>query len=317
MKINRLLAIITILLNREKISAVELSKRFEVSIRTIYRDIEAINMAGIPIVSQSGNNGGFYIVDNYKLNHQFLTLEDMISIVEALKNVNRFLDNKQVEIAIEKIKSIVPKEKKSVFDSHFQQMVIDNLPWGFKKSRKENSKYKIIYDAVENKKCIAFDYRSSKGECGWREVEPLTLVFKGFSWYLFAFCKLRNDYRLFKLLRMDSLDVLEKEIEKGRISYEQYDNLDKNKYDEDKLTRVKLKFSNRVRYRIEDYFDISELKIEEDGSIIVDTHFFEDEWVYSMILSYGEYVEVIEPYNIRKIIKDKSEKIYNMYSNMT
>lgn len=317
MKINRLLAIITILLNREKISAAELSKRFEVSARTIYRDIESINMAGIPIVSQSGNNGGFYIVDNYKLNHQFLTLGDKISIVEALKNVNRFLDDKQVELAIEKIKSIVPKEKKAEFDSHFQQMVIDNLPWGFKKSEKENLNYKVIYNAVENKKCVAFEYRNSKGECDWREVEPLTLVFKGFSWYLFSFCKLRNDYRLFKLSRMDNLNVLEEEIQKDRMSYEQYEELGKNKYDEDKLTRVILKFSGKVRYRVEDYFDISEIKVEDDGSLVVDTHFFEDEWFFSMILSYGEYVEVIEPCRIRKIIKDKSEKIYKIYSNMT
>ncbi len=85
MKINRLLAIVVILLNREKISASELAEKFEVSVRTIYRDIEAINLAGIPIVSQVGSNGGFYIIDNYKINHQLLTLEDMISIIEALK----------------------------------------------------------------------------------------------------------------------------------------------------------------------------------------------------------------------------------------
>lgn len=85
MKINRLLSIVVILLNREKISASELAEKFEVSVRTIYRDIEAINLAGIPIVSQIGNNGGFYIIDNYKINHQLLTLEDMISIIEALK----------------------------------------------------------------------------------------------------------------------------------------------------------------------------------------------------------------------------------------
>ncbi len=112
MKINRLLAIVVILLNRKKISASELAEKFEVSVRTIYRDIEAINLAGIPIVSQIGNNGGFYIIDNYKINHQLLTLEDMISIIEALKNMNRFLDDKNVEVAIEKVKNIIPKEKK-------------------------------------------------------------------------------------------------------------------------------------------------------------------------------------------------------------
>ncbi|MBC2580039.1 YafY family protein [Clostridium sp. DJ247] len=317
MKINRLLAIIIILLNREKISAVELSKKFEVSVRTIYRDIEAINMAGIPIVSQPGNNGGFYIMDNYKLNHQFLTLEDMISIVEALKNMNGVLSDNQVEIAIEKIKSIVPKDKKAVFDLHFQQMVIDNLPWGFKKSEKESLKYKIIYDAVVSKQCIAFNYRNSKGECDWRKVEPLTLVFKGFSWYLFSFCRLRNDYRFFKLSRMDNLCVLDEEVESHRMSYEQYVNTINNKHDKQKSTRVILKFSEKVRYRLEDYFDSDEMKLTEDGSVIVDTYFLEDEWIYSMILSYGEYVEVIDPSSIREIIKNKCEKICNMYSNMT
>ncbi len=152
MKINRLLAIVVMLLNREKISASELAEKFEVSVRTIYRDIEAINLAGIPIVSQVGNNGGFYIIDNYKINHQLLTLEDMISIIEALKNMNRLLEDKSIDVAIEKVKNIVPKEKKDVFDLHFDQMFIDILPWGFKKCDEENLKYTIIHNAVESKK---------------------------------------------------------------------------------------------------------------------------------------------------------------------
>ncbi|APC80091.1 helix-turn-helix transcriptional regulator [Clostridium botulinum] len=314
MKINRLLAIVVMLLNREKISASELAEKFEVSVRTIYRDIEAINLAGIPIVSQIGNNGGFYIIDNYKINHQLLTLEDMISIIEALKNMNKFLDNKNVEMAIEKVKNIVPKEKKEVFDLHFEQMCIDTLPWGFKKCEEENLKYKIIYDAVDNKNCIAFDYRNSKGEYNWRQVEPLTLVFKGFSWYLFSFCKLKNDYRFFKLSRMENLTVLHEKINENRISYKEYINISES---EQVPTRVVLKFSERVRYRIDDCFDKDEIKFQEDGSVIVDTYLLEDDWIYSMILSYGECVEVLEPNHIREIIKDKCKKINDIYSNMT
>ncbi|MGO5092978.1 helix-turn-helix transcriptional regulator [Clostridium sp. LCP25S3_F10] len=314
MKINRLLAIVVILLNREKISASELAEKFEVSVRTIYRDIDTINLAGIPIVSQAGNNGGFYIIDNYKINHQLLTLEDMISIIEALKNMNRFLEDKNIEVAIEKVKNIVPKEKKEVFDLHFDQMFVDTLPWGFKKCDEENLKYKIIHNTVESKNCIAFDYRNSKSEYSWRKVEPLTLVFKGFYWYLFSFCKLRNDYRFFKLSRMENLTVLDERINENRISYKEYININKTK---EVPTKVVLKFSKKVRYRVDDCFDNNDIKIKEDGSIIVDTYFLEDDWVYSMILSYGEYVEVLEPNHIREIIKNKCEKINNIYSNMT
>ncbi|EJP6471242.1 YafY family transcriptional regulator [Clostridium sporogenes] len=314
MKINRLLAIVIILLNREKISASELAEKFEVSVRTIYRDIDAINLAGIPIVSQAGNNGGFYIIDNYKINHQLLTLEDMISIVEALKNMNRFLEDKNVEVAIEKVKNIIPKEKKEIFDLHFEQMFIDTLPWGFKKCDEEKLKYKIIYNAVESKNCIAFDYINSKSEHSWRKVEPLTLVFKGFYWYLFSFCKLKNDYRFFKLSRMEDLTVLDERINENRISYKEYININKN---QEEPTKVVLKFSKKVRYRVDDCFDKNDIKIQEDGSLIVDTYFLEDNWVYSMILSYGEYVEVLEPNHIREIIKNKCKKINNIYSNMT
>lgn len=314
MKINRLLAIVVILLNRKKISASELAEKFEVSVRTIYRDIEAINLAGIPIVSQIGNNGGFYIIDNYKINHQLLTLEDMISIIEALKNMNRFLDDKNVEVAIEKVKNIIPKEKKEVFDLHFEQMFIDTLPWGFKKCEEENLKYKIIHDAIALKKCIAFDYRNSKSEYNWREAEPLTLVFKGFYWYLFSFCKLKNDYRFFKLSRMENLALLDEKINKNRISYKEYIDINKT---QEVPTRIVLKFNEKVRYRVDDCFHKDDIKIQEDGSIIVDTYFLEDEWVYSMILSYGEYVEVIEPNHIREIIKNKCKKINDIYSNMT
>lgn len=310
MKINRLLAIIVMLLNRDKISAVELSQKFEVSVRTIYRDIDAINMAGIPIASRQGNNGGFYILENYKINHQFLTLEDMISIVEALKNINGVLNNKNVEIAMEKMKNIIPSNKKSEADLHFKQVFIDTLPWGFKKSENENVKYKVIYKALKENKCISFNYRNSRGEYILREAEPVTLVFKGFSWYIFSFCLLKGDYRIFKLTRMDGLEILNREVSKERISYEEYISSEST---EKSPVKLLLKFSEKVRYRIQDYFHEEEMTFLEDGSVIVNTEVIEDDWVYSMILSYGEYVEVLAPKHIRKVIREKCRKIIDMY----
>ncbi|MCI2039603.1 MAG: YafY family transcriptional regulator [Clostridium luticellarii] len=311
MKIDRLLAIVVMLLNRDKISAAELAEKFEVSVRTIYRDMDTINMSGIPIASSQGNNGGFHILDNYKINHRFLTLEDMISIVEALKNINGVLDDKNVEMAMEKIKSIIPHNKKSTFDLYFKQIFIDTLPWGFKKSEKENIKYRMIFRALKENRCISFNYRNSKGEYIFRRVEPVTLVFKGFSWYVFSFCTLRKDYRIFKLSRMDELEILNEEICKPRISYGEYA---KTEMPQKVPVKILLKFSEKVRYRIQDYFDEDEITFLEDGSVMVNTEVVEDSWIYSMILSYGEYVEVLEPRHIRKIIKEKCKNIIDIYS---
>lgn len=310
MKINRLLAIIVMLLNRDKISAAELSKKFEVSIRTIYRDIDAINMSGIPVASKQGNNGGFYILENYKINHQFLALEDMISIVEALNNITGVLNNKNVEITLEKMKNIIPSSRKSEVDMHFKQIFIDTLPWGFKKCESEDVKYKIIYKSLRENRCISFKYRNSKGEYLLREAEPVTLVFKGFSWYIFSFCLLKGDYRIFKLTRMDGLEILHKGISRERVCYREYiggENTEKYPI------ILSLKFSEKVRYRIQDYFHEEEMTFLEDGSVIVKTEVIEDSWIYSMILSYGEYVEVLTPEHIRRIIKEKCKKIIDMY----
>jgi predicted DNA-binding transcriptional regulator YafY len=136
-------------------------------------------------------------------------------------------------------------------------------------------------------------------------------VFKGFSWYVFSFCTLRKDYRIFKLSRMDELEILNEEICKPRISYGEYA---KTEMPQKVPVKILLKFSEKVRYRIQDYFDEDEITFLEDGSVMVNTEVVEDSWIYSMILSYGEYVEVLEPRHIRKIIKEKCKNIIDIYS---
>jgi predicted DNA-binding transcriptional regulator YafY len=111
-----MLTIIVMLLNRNRISATELAEKFEISVRTVYRDIDAINMAGIPIISYPGNNGGFGIVDNYKLSHQLLTLNNLCSILSALKNMNSTIENSELDASIEKLRNLIPEDKTNHFD---------------------------------------------------------------------------------------------------------------------------------------------------------------------------------------------------------
>lgn len=314
MKIDRLLSIVIILLNREKVSANELADKFEVSVRTIYRDIETINAAGIPIVSYSGNTGGFSIMKNYKVSHQLLNVEDMISIVSALKGISNIIDNSNVDMAIEKIKNIIPRDKKEKFDKHLQRVVIDNSPWWNIRSSGESEKYNIIYESMLNKSNLRFGYINTKGEENVRNVEPITLVFKGSNWYLFAYCLLKNDYRVFKLIRMNNLGMLSSNTSDNRMTYEEYN---KKQFSKNNPIKVSLKFSKDIKHLIEESYEAECITLDETGDIIVDTVFYEKNTIYSMVLSYGEKVEVLEPKYIRDKIKEKLQKAIDLYSNLT
>lgn len=308
MRIDRMLGIVVLLLNRDKISARNLAERFEVSVRTIYRDIEAINMAGIPIVSSSGNNGGFGIMENYRLDRQVLSIDDMTSIITALKGVSDSLGDSDLDNIAEKILSLVPTDKIDRLKKHFEEVAIDISPWGFKQKSREY--FKILQPAISEKNTVKFVYRNTRGEIINRIVEPMTLIFKSYAWYLFGFCKIRNDYRLFRLSRMDSLEVTPEKFKRKEISYKVYFAAQENPANTINLV---LKFSSEVRIRVEEYFEESVVKFTSDGSMIVSVSYPEDEWVYSTILSFGEHVEVLQPEHIRKLIRTKAEKICSVY----
>jgi predicted DNA-binding transcriptional regulator YafY len=309
MRIDRMLSIIVMLLNKDRVSARELSDKFEVSIRTVYRDIDAINLAGIPIVSYSGNNGGFGIMDTFKMDRQLFSVKDMLNVLSALKGINTALEDKELDSAIEKISSLVPREKSEEMKLHLEQIVIDILPWGFTEKQKEY--LRLIHNAIGNSRLVSFSYQNSKGEKSTRTIEPMTLMFKGYAWYLFGFCLLKNDYRFFRISRMKTPKILNQEYKRRATSYHKFIFADTQK---SKIVDLVLRFSPEVKQKIEDYFDEDSITHLKSGDLIVKVSFPEDEWVYSFILSYGEFVEIIEPHHIRNIIQDKIKNMNLVYS---
>jgi predicted DNA-binding transcriptional regulator YafY len=308
MRIDRMLSIIVILLNKNRVSAKELSEKFEVSVRTIYRDIDAINLAGIPVISYSGNNGGFGIMDTFKMDRQLFSVKDMLNVLSALKGMNTALADKELDSAIEKISSLVPREKSEEMKLHLEQIVIDILPWGF--TQKQKDYLRLLNQAIGDSKLVNFSYQNTKGEKSSRTVEPMTLMFKGYAWYLFAFCLLKNDYRFFRISRMKNPKILNQDFTRRKNSYQNFIFADPQK---NKMVNLVLKYSAEIRQKIEEYFDDDSIIYQEDGDLIVKVTFPEDEWVYSFILSYGEYVEVLEPPHLRKIIQDRLIKTINIY----
>jgi predicted DNA-binding transcriptional regulator YafY len=309
MRIDRMLSIVITLLYKEKISARELAQKFEVSIRTVYRDIEAINRAGIPIVPYSGSSGGFGLMNNFKLDRRLLSMEDFIYIISSLKGINETLDNKEIENAIDKISSLIPKEKSELFDSQLEHIVFDMVPWGY--AKRQTEKVKILHQAIINRQLTEFLYTDQNGKSGKRKVEPVSLVFKGSTWYLFGYCKTRNDFRIFRLSRINDLSILMDLFIPRKTTYKEFSQSSLKK---EKLVKCVLKFHPDVRQIVEDYFDEKNITILKDKSLIVNAMFPEGDSFIVGLLSYGDKVEIIEPVSLRKTLLDITKRIFNLYN---
>lgn len=306
MKIDRLMTIIVILLNRKKVTARELAERFEVSIRTIYRDIDTIDLAGIPIISYPGQNGGFGIMENYKLSHQLLTPSNLCSLMTTLSGINQSLDDSELDASIEKFRTLIPEDQADAFNFHKDQLIIDMPSWA--NSTKEKETIKKLRAAISQHHLVKIEYRNYQSQVSSRVIEPMTIIFKGYTWHLFAYCRLKADFRVFKISRIKHIQI---EEEKYSRRASRYQDIIASK-EESQTLHITFKFQPQVRSRVEDIFTEDNIQVLKDGTLIVTASFPNHEWVYSLILSFGEHVEILGPelvkHSIISSIKSMSEK---------
>jgi predicted DNA-binding transcriptional regulator YafY len=200
MKIDRLIGIITILLQRDRVTAPELAKRYEVSRRTIHRDIDDICKAGIPIITYQGGDGGISIADGYKLDKSVLSVEELQNIITGLKSLGSVSDTSRIEMLISKL---APENEAVV---SIKNNVLIDLSSHYKSSLSE--KISLLKAATSENKLVSFDYYSEKG-LSYRIIEPYFITFKWTAWYVFGYCKDRQDFRLFKLNRLWKQRILD------------------------------------------------------------------------------------------------------------
>lgn len=297
MQINRLFKIIYMLLDRKTITAQELAQLFEVSTRTIYRDIETLSAAGIPIYMSKGKGGGISLLSDFVLNKTVLTDQEKIELLASLKAVSS-VDFSETDTVLKKLSSFFG-------DMDTDWIEVDFTSWYNAGDEKEL--FYILKAAILSKKTISFDYANTKGEQISREVYPLKLCFKGQSWYVYGFCKTRVDYRFFKLRRIKNLSVLQENFNQKAPT--QIFNI-KNSFDEEFIT-LQLKVSKEMAYRVYDEFNT--YKQLPDGSFIGEVYYPKGEWLFSYIASFGEHCEVIAPAEIRLDIKQKFQKTLDHY----
>jgi len=302
MKINRLFEITIILLNKGTITAKELADRFEVSTRTIYRDIDILSSTGIPVYMNKGNRGGISLLENYVINKTLISDKERESLLLAVKTLQA-TKYPELDIVLEKFGAMF---KNTLNNDDWVE--IDFSHWG--SIPNEKNKFNDIKRAMLERKVIHFEYVNSDGHRSSRLAEPEKLIFKGNSWYLVAYCRQRQGHRTFRISRLKNLEVRSEEYAPKILSRQQTEEM---KEVSKPLVQLKLRFQAKVLNRLYDDFDDSFIIENDDGSFDVDITFPEDEWVYGYIMSFGSSVEVLKPAHIRKIIAEEMKQALKMY----
>lgn len=298
MQINRLFEIVYLLLNQKKMTASQLAERFEVSSRTIYRDIETLSAAGIPIFMSKGKGGGISLLPEFVLNKTVLTKGEKMDILSSLYAVQA-VDFGGVKTALEKMSSLLG-------GSQSDWIEVDFSSWGNENWEMET--FNLIKGAIFENRILQFYYVNGNGDRLERRIYPAKLCFKGQSWYVYGYCTLREDYRFFKLRRIRELLVLDEtylpKLPVGKVLTE------KSVFQED-YYQLKLLFSAELAYRIYDEF--REYTQLADGSFIVKMIYPKGEWFFGYIMSFGEHCEILEPAEAKEYIQKKLERVSRKY----
>lgn len=280
MQINRLFEIIYLLLDRKMMTAGQLAEHFEVSTRTIYRDVETLSEAGIPIYATKGIGGGIRLTENFVLNKSLLTDADKKNILSSLYGMNALID--EVQPVLQKLSTIFGGE-------HEDWIEVDFSAWNPNNSI--SKRFLLLKEAIFTRTIITFDYSGAYGLTKRRVAEPMKLVFRGYSWYLLAWCRIREDFRYFKLTRMNELSTTEDDFIRRNLNVSE---LPLKQYTQ-KMVSVKARISPHLEYRMRDEFEAKQVQNQTDGSFLVQFEMPDNEWLYDYLLTYGAGIKVLEP----------------------
>ena len=310
MKIDRLVSMIMILLAKKRIGAQELADMFEVSPRTIYRDIDAINMAGIPVRSIAGVGGGFEIMQEYKIDKKVFSAADLSALLMGLSSLSSIVRGDELVHALAKVKSFVPAERAKDIALKVNQICIDLSPW---MGNSNIQPYlEMIKAALQENKLLWFAYIAHHGNKTARTVEPYQLVLKSSHWYLQGYCQKRNEFRLFRLSRMSNLQMQEetfmpRDYQTPTLDFaEIFDTMQK---------RIKIRIHQSVMDRVLDFCAYEDFSPDGNEHYLVSFPFIENDYYYNILFSFGEQCECLEPLHIRAEMKRRIYDIAALYEN--
>ncbi len=311
MKLGRLIAILTILLQKDRISATSLAEKFGVSVRTIYRDIEALESAGIPIVTHTGVNGGISIVEQYKIDKKLFTDDDITMLLTGLQSVSGTLSDAKLNQTLEKIRSLIPKEHERAIELTSKQLYIDMTPW--LGNPVVTNTFALLKRAMEEGVLVRFDYTGRHNTASQvRTVEPHQLMLKENSWYLRAYCRDKLDFRTFKLNRIRDMEMIQEHFQPREFESSVADFKD---WTNDRVITVELIIDESLRERALDFCREETMTDMEDGRIHISLSFVESDMGYGVLLSMGHLCEVIAPAHVRQELQRRIRLLSDVYKN--
>lgn len=299
MKNSRLFQILYLLMEKGEMTAGELAERMEVSQRTIYRDLDALSAAGIPVYTQQGNGGGIHLMKQFQLERSLLGEEEQEQILTALQSLDA-VGAADSGAIITQLSGLF--QKKTV-----EWLEVDFESWGSKKTEKDY--FQICKQAILSRKLLTFQYYNSSGILNLRTVEPYRLCFRGGNWYISGYCRKQKDYRLFRLSRMTDV-VVEDE---GFIPKEPPGQKEEKQDMAGEFIDLELHIAKAAGWQALDFFPPEEITRLPDGDFHVKTSFVAGRWVLGFLLSFGADIKVLSPESVREELKAETEKILKQY----
>lgn len=283
------------LLNKEQITAKELAYKYEVSERTILRYVDALSMAGVPIYTERGRGGGIKIADNYKLTSNYLTREEMARLLNALTVMEQGIESDITKTIKDKLLALKPPKRNQDIPLSADTIIIDGSAWGDTSAYKE--KTEVLEKAIKKFNTVILVYHDRGGKITNRTVEPISFVLKEGLWYLYAYCRLRNDYRTFKISRIESIIINSEHFEKHSsdkgfsfTEIEQKDSLE-----------LILKVYEKARYDVEEWLGIESVKPSKEGNFyIASANLIDSHELMGKLMSFGGNIKILSPKSLQK-----------------
>lgn len=308
MKYEIMLKILFELLSKKTVKAPYLAEKFDCSIRSIYRYISCLELAGVPLYTTRGIKGGISIVDTFRLYSTFLTQKEFEQTISTLLAITNEVPNKELDSVINKLRSSNRNETSGI-DIKSGNLIIDAGPWGDTVGYK--SKLTVIQKSIEECKKLEIKYHDRNGEITNRIIEPHIILLKQGLWYVFAYCNLRNEFRFFKTGRIEQANLLTENFIRHDLS-----NMDLplNFWHADVPTvDVLIEIEKSSLSDVEEWLGIENVS-SVNGKFIASVKLPLDNGLTSKIIGFGDGIKVLEPKELKEKIKTVSESILKKYT---
>lgn len=307
MKYEIMLGILFDLLSKKSVTAKYLAEKYEVSVRSIYRYINTLSLAGVPLYTIRGNKGGFAIIDTYKFSSNFLTVNEFEQTINALMAIVEGIPNKTLSSVIDKLKSTIKNDYSNV-SINSTSLIIDAGPWGDAVGYK--AKLSVIQKSIESNIPLNIKYHDRNGTISDRVIHPHVIVFKQGLWYVYAYCTLRNTFRFFKIGRIEQASFTNstfsrKEVKPSDLPLNFWENSTSNE-------NVIMEIDKHVLSDVEEWLGIENVK-QVNGKHVADVNLPYDAGLVSKIISYGKGIKVLSPNKLINDVKTLAKQILENY----